>query len=406
LPRPLAAQEVPRLILLSALSLNTAFHASSFPTSFSASTLPALALTQGARLAGNTGLALGLRTQGRPNRKAREAAAAAAAAPALTRSGLALKPVVLLVLFVLVDTGQALAMDWAENRGWDPKRGGKRQYARQSILVFHSAIAIVTGLLMAGGIGGVAALRECLSPRLFLRFLPVSLCFATGLSLKMMAVDHFQAGTIKIVGQLRLPMLALASTFLLGRYYSAVKWQVIGMITSSCIAFVMIKGQGRTAKGMSWKWAGLSQLLAWVVLNVIGGIVAERAYKIDTLPFYAQKVAEDIGHLLVTTVMLYGVVPRFDPGENVLDRTQRPGGFFDAWDFRTVVAVAFLFADAWIGNLLLKEFSSVTRSIAKAFAISVVYFCSFVYSADRRANPALTLVAMLVIQSSVLFTFV
>jgi len=220
----------------------------------------------------------------------------------------------------------------------------------------------------------------------------------------MMAVDHFQAGTIKIVGQLRLPAVALASTFLLGRHYSSVQWQVIAMITASCVAFVVMKGQNRVAKGKSWKWAGLSQLAVWVILNVFGGIIAERAYKMGSLPFYAQKVAEDVGHLIVSMVMLYLVVPKFEPGENVLDKKVRPGGFFDSWDFRTVVAVMFLFADAWVGNLLLKEFSSVTRSVAKAFAISVVYFVSLLYSSDRRSNPALTIVAMLVIQSSVLYT--
>uniref|UniRef100_A0A7S0A9L7 Sugar phosphate transporter domain-containing protein n=1 Tax=Pyrodinium bahamense TaxID=73915 RepID=A0A7S0A9L7_9DINO len=260
--------------------------------------------------------------------------------------------------------------------------------------------------MAAASLGGLSALRECFDLHLFLAFLPVSLCFATGLSLKMMAVNHFQAGTIKIVGQLRLPMLALLSTVLLARKYSVVQWQVIAMITTSCMSFVLLKGQGRHDSGKRWKWTGLSQLFAWVVLNVLGGIAAERAYKTRGSPFYAQKVSEDFGHLLVALVMLLVIVPHFNPDENILNQKCRPHGFFDSWDARTVVVVIFLFLDAWIGNMLLKEFSGVTRSVAKAFAISVVYFVSFFYAKDRKRNPALTLVAILVVQSSLLFAFI
>merc|ERR1712192_54395 len=211
-------------------------------------------------------------------------------------------------------------------------------------------------------------------------------------------------------GQFRLPAIALFSTLLLSRHYSVVQWQVISIITTSCMAFVLLKGQGREAAGKSWKWTGLFQIAGWVVLNVLGGIVAEYTYKGGfsgvAAPFYAQKLAEDCGHLLVSLAMLVIVIPRFQPQEDIFDRSKRPGGFFDGWDRRTVAVVVFLFLDAWLGNLLLKEFSGLTRSIAKAFGVAVVYFASFFYSKDRRSNPALTVVAILVIQSSLLFSFV
>jgi len=314
-------------------------------------------------------------------------------------------PPLLLGLFIVIDVGQALTMDWAEKRGWDQTRTG-RQYVRQTVPVVTSSLAILTGLIIALCFGGLTGLRECFKPSLIVAFLPVSLCFALGLSLKLMAVNHFQAGTIKIMGQLRLPMLALVSTLVLTRRYSLVQWQVIGMVTTSCLAFVLMKGQGRHQAGKSWKWSGLSELFAWVVLNVVGGIVAEHAYKSGNAPFYAQKVCEDVGHLLIGSVMLLVVVPQIHPEEDIKNREERPNGFFDAWDHRTVLVVVFLFLDAWIGNLLLKEFSGVTRSVAKAVGISLVYFVSLFYAKDRRKNPALTLAAMLVIQSSLLFSFV
>lgn len=306
------------------------------------------------------------------------------------------------MLFILVDTGQALVMDWAEKRGWDKNRAG-RQYIRQTVPVFEAFAAIVIGLVIAGTAGGFADVKRCFDTRLFLTFLPVAVFFATGLSLKIMAVNHFQAGTIKIIGQLRLPVVALVSTLLLARHYSIQQWQVIAILTTSCLSFVLLKGQGRSREGKTWKSTGWAQLSGWVLLNVVGGIIAEHTYKSGNLPFYVQKVSADFGHLLVSSIMLLLVVPRVSPEENLF---KRPGGFFDSWDRRTFCVVLFLSLDAWIGNLMLKEFSGVTRSIAKAFGVSVVYFASMIYSKDRRSNPVLTLVALLVIQSSVLFAYV
>lgn len=273
------------------------------------------------------------------------------------------------------------------------------------LTTFRSPCSIASGLAVSACMGGSSAFRQCFDWGMFLSFMPVSVCFGVGLSLKMMAVNHFQAGTIKIIGQLRLPALAIFSAVLLSRRYSVVQWQTIAIISVSCFAFVLLKGQGRNSEGKTWKWTGLNQIFGWVLLNVFGGIIAERTYKGSQFPFYVSKVSEDFGHLLIGLVMLYGIAPRFQPGENTLDRTVRPGGFFDSWDRRTVVVLFFLLADAWLGNMLLKEFSGVTRSVAKAFSVSFVYFVSLFYSKDRKSNPALSLVALLVIQSTVLFTF-
>lgn len=40
--------------------------------------------------------------------------------------------------------------------------------------------------------------------------------------------------------------------------------------------FVQLKGRGRSREGKPWKWLGLSQLLAWVCMNVVGGTLAEK----------------------------------------------------------------------------------------------------------------------------------
>eukprot|EP00933_Yihiella_yeosuensis_P078977 TRINITY_DN90_c1_g1_i1.p1 TRINITY_DN90_c1_g1~~TRINITY_DN90_c1_g1_i1.p1 ORF type:complete len:446 (-),score=67.21 TRINITY_DN90_c1_g1_i1:97-1434(-) len=347
-------------------------------------------------------------TSSSPTRRS-AVAAAGAVTPFLTaHGGFHIPKAILLVLFIAVDCGQALVMDWAEKRSWQLKAEGGpvRQYARQTALVVESTLSLVTGVSLAFGLGGFSAVLECFNPQRLLQFFPVAVCFATGLSLKMMAVNHFQAGTIKIVGQMRLPMLALASTFLLARRYTTVQSQVIGIITTSCVSFVLLKGQSRNQEGKSWKWKGLAQLFGWILMNVAGGICAEMTYKSSDTPYYIQKVAQDFGHLFLSLIMLFLVVPIFDSKEDITNKEMRPGGFFDGWDHRTVAVVALLFLDAWIGNLLLKEFSGVARSVAKAFGVAAVYFASFFYSKDRRNNPALTSVALMVIQSSLLFSFV
>lgn len=316
-------------------------------------------------------------------------------------TGLHLPRIFILLLFIAVDSGQALVMDWAEKRPYKQHRPG-RQYARQTALVVESGLSMITGLalLLASG-----ERLSAVGP-LFLRFFPVALCFAIGLSLKMMAVNHFQAGTIKIVGQLRLGLVAVASTIIFSRRYSSMQWLAITSVTVCCVRFVQLKGRGRNRQGKPWKWVGLSQLYGWVCMNVVGGILAEKTYKSSNMPYYIQKVAQDMGHLVTSLVMLFLVVPRFYPSEDILNPSARPDGFFDSWDTRTCFVVASLFVDAWISNLLLKEFSGVTRGVAKAAGVAIVYFASLLYSKDRRANPELTVVAMLVILGSITFAAV
>eukprot|EP00971_Amphidinium_carterae_P169558 3359186-Amphidinium_carterae.1 len=85
-------------------------------------------------------------------------------------------------------------MDWAEKRTYS---GGGRQYARQTVLVANSTLCIVSSVVGALAVRGLPAVFQLIDGKCFLAFLPVSFCFALGLSLKMMAVNYFHAGTIK-----------------------------------------------------------------------------------------------------------------------------------------------------------------------------------------------------------------
>jgi len=306
------------------------------------------------------------------------------------------------ILFVIVDCGQALVMDFAENRSWNKSKPGSKQYARMTLLVCESLVSIVFGSLVALRLGGPAVLYQCADPEIWLQFFRVAFFFGLGISLKMMAVNHFQAGTIKVIGQLRIPMLALLSWMILSHTYSLMQWQVIALLTTSAYIFVQLKGQVREQEGKSWKWRGLGQLLAWVVLNSVGAVYAERTYKSGDVPFYVKKLVQDVGHLIVAGVMLL-IVARCDKRENIFNAKHRPGGFFDSWDYKTWVAVFFLFLDAWVSNRLLKDFSAFTRCILKVVSVALTYFVSMTYAKDRRKYPSLTAAAVLIMQSSLLW---
>ena len=102
-------------------------------------------------------------------------------------------------------------------------------------------------------------------------------------------------------------------------------------------------------------------LLGWVLLNSLGGILAEKAYKSGDLPFFAKFVTEDFGYLLIQSLLML-LIGLLDPEQDVLRR-----GFFDAWDQRTVALLLVLLLDATVGSLLLQEFSALTKCITKAF---------------------------------------
>lgn len=314
-----------------------------------------------------------------------------------------LRRFVLLASFILVDTGQAFVTDWAERRTASDVQSSGRRYVRQTVLVFEACLAIVLGLLIQWLSGGLAAVQQCFNFNQFLEFAPSCLFFSVGLSLKMRAVAYHNAGTIKIFGQLRMPMTAILSTICLARHYDFVQWQAIGIITVSCFAYMHMKEQDKL-DGKLTLTCGHGLLLCWVLLNSAGGTLAEWVYKRGELDFFAKFVAEDFGYLVINSFILI-LMAFCDPNENFCDRERRPGGFFDAWDRRTVALVFMLLLDATVGNLLLHEFSALTKCITKGFCVAMVYLMSLTYrDARHSAKSALSWFAILVIQSSFLYS--
>jgi len=308
-----------------------------------------------------------------------------------------------LLLFGVVDIGQAFVIDWAEGRtaySQDDVKG--RRYVRQSVLVAEPFLAILVGLTIQGSSGGREAIWECLDYSKFLEFVPVCIFFGIGMSFKMRAVRYFNAGTIKIFGQLRLPLVALVSTYFLSRHYSAQQWQAIALVALSCFLFMWFKEKGKVTKDDQLDFRGLFLLAGWILLNVFGGVFAERAYKSGDKPFFSKKVSEDLGYLVLNFLMLI-VMPCCDPDENIFDRQRRPGFFFDAWDRRTVMIVVMLMLDATISNWLLQEFSALTKSIMKAFCVVIIYFSSLAYAkggsqeSDCRSSCYLNSSALMVV---------
>eukprot|EP00929_Paragymnodinium_shiwhaense_P009115 TRINITY_DN113165_c0_g1_i1.p1 TRINITY_DN113165_c0_g1~~TRINITY_DN113165_c0_g1_i1.p1 ORF type:complete len:428 (-),score=79.35 TRINITY_DN113165_c0_g1_i1:35-1318(-) len=309
---------------------------------------------------------------------------------------------VALVAFVLVDASNALVVDWAEKRPWQKSRTG-RQYSRQTVLLSVSMTSVLTGLLVNLKLGGMPAVRQALDLKLWLQFLPSASFEGLGLSLKLMAYKYFQAGTVKVFGQLRLPFTAFVSYLFLARSYSWTQCGALAILTTSCVGFFQLKDQTRRREGKASKKLGLAELFGWVLLSVGGRVLAEFTYKSSDLPYYVQKVAQDAGHLLTAMVMLFVIIPRYAPKEDIMNKETRPDGFFDSWDYRCVVVGAFLFVDAWLSNFLLKSVSGVAVAVAKAVSVIFVYFVSTFYSKDRRKNPTLTLMAINVILASMMF---
>merc|ERR1711971_1224976 len=122
-------------------------------------------------------------------------------------------------------------------------------YSRQTVLLSVSLTSVVTGILVNLKLGGLAAVRQSLDLKLWLQFLPSASFEGLGLSLKLMAYKYFQAGTVKVFGQLRLPLMAFVSALFLGRAYTLIQWQALAVLTTSCVCFFLLKDQTRKREG-------------------------------------------------------------------------------------------------------------------------------------------------------------
>eukprot|EP00929_Paragymnodinium_shiwhaense_P087038 TRINITY_DN47361_c0_g1_i2.p1 TRINITY_DN47361_c0_g1~~TRINITY_DN47361_c0_g1_i2.p1 ORF type:complete len:933 (+),score=181.44 TRINITY_DN47361_c0_g1_i2:82-2880(+) len=277
------------------------------------------------------------------------------------------------------------------------------------------------------------------SPYHIMRYFPSAALFSISSTLMSLAYTYgVSAAVSTAVGYIYMPVSAIASAVVLGKYYLALEW--FGLVTLTAAASVFgflqdfFKHKGKAGEASSLVGPGLVVLSS--VVSVFASLVAERLLKKDQLPFHIQKVRLDMGSVIASVVVLpiCGLTSqrpidafwKFRPVDmtcptatstcwNVNEagycgaagcECECQSGVLVGWsNLAVIVALVIFVAQGWMTGVVIKRFSTVLRAIAQATTLLVIYFIGdpIVQPKNSIFNLPLTLVALVIPLSTCVF---
>lgn len=318
------------------------------------------------------------------------------ASPHAREAARLLLPVVdLVAVYVAVEASKGLLANW-ENET-KARQGLPRPWVPQMVFAKNVA-SVLTGIIVSLCLGGIRGVMEAIEPCRVLTLLPVAACFAASQVFALMALRHFDAGSLKVFSQLSLPVCALLSRVTMGRLYSFTQWQAIVFLVLCSIAFIEVRilfetgapsplelalGQvgGRHActgaDELEFRDAlrpggaleGLWYVLMSILLGSVASVLAERLLKHNHQPFYQQRCSLMIGECLAA---LLGMVLA---GPSIGSHPAPERGIFSfvGWDWRTCLVVLVWLVHGWVAGLVVSQLTALTRGVAQILSATVSY---------------------------------
>lgn len=346
----------------------------------------------------------------------------------------------LLAFYVFVDTFKGLSTAWAMS-------SGKVQGA--SLIIMNSFCSILIGAGLTWHVEGkdrlIASLKDFASIK---GYALVATLFNISSVVNTMAYSTaLDAGTIKILGQLRLPLAAGMSGIFLGKTYSPNHWIVLVMLTLTVIVFFdgaeerkaldkapvkshasgtacTISGAGEVGdKG--GQMVGLLYVTVWALIVVSASLITERFMKSSAkTPFYIQKMQMELTGVFAAVFMaffgpaviaggawdsakadkMWWTVTPLQCEENYT-KTVGGGGLFENWSMKPVCQLCIAILHAWLGGIIVKKFTTVVKNIAKSVSlIFTVIFNEILFPIDGEPlRFTMYLLAGLIFCATILF---
>jgi len=309
--------------------------------------------------------------------------------------------------FIFCDVGKVLAFAWAI-------KGTAVQ--GQSIVVMQSITSIIIGICLTAFNHGAAGLKECFDPMVILRFFIVAAMFSINQTLGALQYMALTAATAKVLAQVRLPVLALCSRWIVSRVYHRKQWCALFLITVTAITFCWVQGKkDKMQASQSLMFFGYTCSIVASLCTIVAGLFSERSLKkFKTTPFYTQKVQIEIGGIIVASFMLW-FMPVFanlvdlstkdslnpfnprtqyscdvsgfkvyrtqwgdnagtPPSDDCQVVQEDSGTFFGGWALSTVVCLSMLLMQSWMAGITAKYMSQVMKQIGQCVSLLLCYF--------------------------------
>lgn len=246
-------------------------------------------------------------------------------------------------------------------------------YTKETVIWVSAVSSIVLGTILSVLRRGRRGLAECYDLRTILVLFPVAASFCVSQFGLLKAFYYFDGAFIKLMGQVKLPLTALLSYFVLDRRYSGRQWLVMLSICICCCVFTLLRVGGVQALDMPGQWLdGFAFVFIWIMANILASLFSERVYKTrPDLTFPALMANTMIGELCTSSLML-SLEPRFQVSH-----------FFKGWDRTTLLVLCALMMEEWLSALMVRRLSSVSKTVSKACSMVILYMIALASGAQH-----------------------
>lgn len=297
----------------------------------------------------------------------------------------------LVFLFVMLDTSKSLAVSWAAVNG---------QMCAPLVICAKDSLSIFFGMVVATVLDGPAGLRECLHLRRSLRVLPIAGSFCAAQIFALQALRAFDAGSLKVISQLNLPITTVLSWLVLRRRYSVQQWIAMALLLNVTMAFLQVRmlffdppkdWEFNAAEEVTRdKALAMFHFLVGIGISCCASIFAEGFLKTRySVPFYIQKTNMMFGELVTAVLMVHF-------GFDSHGRTDACS-WDNMWGWRQFPVILVWFIHGWVAGLLVKRCSAIVKNVSHIASTLVTYFLPLLVSNNAVHRWPVTICALLVL---------
>jgi len=246
-------------------------------------------------------------------------------------------------------------------------------YTKETVICASAVLSIVLGTTLSFLRRGRKGLAECYDLATIAKLFPVAASFCISQFGLLKTFQYFDGAFIKLLGQMKLPLTALLSYFVLGRRYSGRQWLIMSVICVSCCIFTLLRVGGVQAFEVPGHLLdGLIFVFIWIMANILASLFSERVYQARPDWFFPTLMVNTmIGELCASSLML-AVEPEFQ----VLH-------FFKGWDRTTLAVLSCLMMEEWLSALMVRRLSSVSKILSKACSMVFLYMLALASGAQQ-----------------------
>eukprot|EP00930_Biecheleria_cincta_P005209 TRINITY_DN106125_c0_g1_i1.p1 TRINITY_DN106125_c0_g1~~TRINITY_DN106125_c0_g1_i1.p1 ORF type:complete len:758 (-),score=85.98 TRINITY_DN106125_c0_g1_i1:363-2636(-) len=287
-----------------------------------------------------------------------------------------------------------------------------------SIWIMSTLISLVAALTGSFLLEGSRAWGMILSWQGLLSFIPIGMLFKLAgyfdfLAYRFGILHDF----VSVFGNSYLLISAALTYVVLKRRYGKLEWMALSMLMLGACTFILLRARcsqgechllhlGKNVGHVS----GIVLVFASVTVSALASLLAERIYKGDALTLYEDRFCPMKVHLDFSCFMvsaLFWLIGATESGKLVAGQ-RFDEQWWGAWTWREFVLSLIVIGHSWCTGLLVKRFSTVTKSVVQTLSTLLTLTVSdpamHKFSFASRWVPSFCIVAIAVLSVLVFYT--